>query len=113
MILEEERDYISIATTRPETMLGDVAVAVHPDPAAALGEGMGDGAANPGACSGDDDDASSQIDQRCVSVWSGSAVSVIGRGQSVTRSTAAHQPSTCTLRSRGSRAAGLKSVPFV
>ena len=28
--LEEERDYISIATTRPETMLGDGAVAVHP-----------------------------------------------------------------------------------
>ncbi|MEO7602937.1 MAG: valine--tRNA ligase, partial [Sphingomicrobium sp.] len=30
---EEERDYISIATTRPETMLGDGAVAVHPDDA--------------------------------------------------------------------------------
>ena len=29
--LEEERNYISIATTRPETMLGDGAVAVHPD----------------------------------------------------------------------------------
>src|SRR6056297_2099805 len=29
-VLEEERDYISIATTRPETMLGDGAVAVHP-----------------------------------------------------------------------------------
>ncbi|MEO0691650.1 MAG: class I tRNA ligase family protein, partial [Pseudomonadota bacterium] len=28
--LTEERDYISIATTRPETMLGDGAVAVHP-----------------------------------------------------------------------------------
>ena len=28
--LQEERDYISIATTRPETMLGDGAVAVHP-----------------------------------------------------------------------------------
>ncbi len=28
---KEERDYISIATTRPETMLGDGAVAVHPD----------------------------------------------------------------------------------
>ncbi len=28
---EEQRDYISIATTRPETMLGDGAVAVHPD----------------------------------------------------------------------------------
>ncbi|MGV6819189.1 MAG: valine--tRNA ligase [Parvularcula sp.] len=27
----EVRDYISIATTRPETMLGDGAVAVHPD----------------------------------------------------------------------------------
>ena len=31
IVLEEERDYISIATTRPETMLGDGAVAVHPD----------------------------------------------------------------------------------
>ena len=28
--LQEERDYISIATTRPETMLGDTAVAVNP-----------------------------------------------------------------------------------
>ncbi len=28
--LQEERDYIAIATTRPETMLGDGAVAVHP-----------------------------------------------------------------------------------
>ena len=31
IILEEERDFISIATTRPETMLGDGAVAVHPN----------------------------------------------------------------------------------
>ena len=30
---EEERDYISIATTRPETMLGDGAVAIHPQDA--------------------------------------------------------------------------------
>ncbi len=30
IIFKEERDYISIATTRPETMLGDGAVAVHP-----------------------------------------------------------------------------------
>ncbi|MCK4860787.1 MAG: class I tRNA ligase family protein, partial [Rhodobacteraceae bacterium] len=30
VILTEERDYIAIATTRPETMLGDGAVAVHP-----------------------------------------------------------------------------------
>ncbi|NOD62653.1 MULTISPECIES: valine--tRNA ligase [unclassified Ruegeria] len=30
VIFREERDYISIATTRPETMLGDGAVAVHP-----------------------------------------------------------------------------------
>ncbi len=29
--LEETRHYVSIATTRPETMLGDGAVAVHPD----------------------------------------------------------------------------------
>jgi valyl-tRNA synthetase len=33
VVLEEERDYISIATTRPETMLGDGAVAVSPDDA--------------------------------------------------------------------------------
>jgi len=31
VVFTEERDYISIATTRPETMLGDGAVAVHPD----------------------------------------------------------------------------------
>ena len=31
VIRREMRDYISIATTRPETMLGDGAVAVHPD----------------------------------------------------------------------------------
>jgi valyl-tRNA synthetase len=30
IIVDEDRDYISIATTRPETMLGDGAVAVHP-----------------------------------------------------------------------------------
>ena len=30
-VSRELRDYISIATTRPETMLGDGAVAVHPD----------------------------------------------------------------------------------
>ncbi|EAU40536.1 valyl-tRNA synthetase (valine-tRNA ligase) protein [Fulvimarina pelagi HTCC2506] len=30
VLLRETRDYISIATTRPETMLGDGAVAVHP-----------------------------------------------------------------------------------
>ena len=30
VVLQEQRDYISIATTRPETMLGDGAVAVHP-----------------------------------------------------------------------------------
>ena len=30
-LFRETRDYISIATTRPETMLGDGAVAVHPD----------------------------------------------------------------------------------
>jgi valyl-tRNA synthetase len=33
VILSEERNYISIATTRPETMLGDGAVAVHPSDA--------------------------------------------------------------------------------
>ena len=31
-----EPPHVTIATTRPETMLGDTAVAVHPDPAAAL-----------------------------------------------------------------------------
>ncbi|NUB43740.1 valine--tRNA ligase [Fertoebacter nigrum] len=30
VILRETRDYVAIATTRPETMLGDGAVAVHP-----------------------------------------------------------------------------------
>ncbi|QBM75903.1 valine--tRNA ligase [Sphingomonas sp. AAP5] len=30
VVVEEERDYIAIATTRPETMLGDGAVAVNP-----------------------------------------------------------------------------------
>ncbi|NKN36335.1 valine--tRNA ligase [Agrobacterium sp. a22-2] len=33
VVLQEERNYISIATTRPETMLGDGAVAVHPSDA--------------------------------------------------------------------------------
>ncbi len=33
VLFEEERDYISIATTRPETMLGDGAIAVHPSDA--------------------------------------------------------------------------------
>ena len=31
-----EPEFVFVATTRPETMLGDTAVAVHPDPAAAL-----------------------------------------------------------------------------
>ena len=31
-----EPEFVSVATTRPETMLGDTAVAVHPDPASAL-----------------------------------------------------------------------------
>ena len=31
-----EPDHVTIATTRPETMLGDTAVAVHPDPEQAL-----------------------------------------------------------------------------
>ena len=31
-----EPEFVTIATTRPETMLGDTAVAVHPNPAAAL-----------------------------------------------------------------------------
>ncbi|MEN6459419.1 MAG: valine--tRNA ligase [Thermoguttaceae bacterium] len=33
-----EPTHVTIATTRPETMLGDTAVAVHPDPAAALAD---------------------------------------------------------------------------
>lgn len=33
-----EPEFVTIATTRPETMLGDTAVAVHPDPLAALAE---------------------------------------------------------------------------
>jgi valyl-tRNA synthetase len=35
-----EPTHVTIATTRPETMLGDTAVAVHPDPAAALEQEM-------------------------------------------------------------------------
>ena len=34
-----EPTHVTIATTRPETMLGDTAVAVHPDPAARAGPG--------------------------------------------------------------------------
>jgi len=37
-----EPDYVTLATTRPETMLGDTAVAVHPDPAAALDKAEAD-----------------------------------------------------------------------
>ena len=29
-------EFVTVATTRPETMLGDTAVAVHPEPSAAL-----------------------------------------------------------------------------
>jgi valyl-tRNA synthetase len=35
-VASDEPKFVTIATTRPETMLGDTAVAVHPDPAAAL-----------------------------------------------------------------------------
>ena len=37
-----EPTHVTVATTRPETMLGDTAVAVHPDPAAALGKAEAD-----------------------------------------------------------------------
>jgi valyl-tRNA synthetase len=37
-----EPTHVSLATTRPETMLGDTAVAVHPDPAAALDKAEAD-----------------------------------------------------------------------
>ncbi|MCE5303489.1 MAG: valine--tRNA ligase [Planctomycetaceae bacterium] len=37
-----EPTHVTIATTRPETMLGDTAVAVHPDPAAALARAEAD-----------------------------------------------------------------------
>ncbi|HWB09173.1 MAG TPA: valine--tRNA ligase [Pirellulales bacterium] len=40
--LPREPDHVTIATTRPETMLGDTAVAVHPDPAAALDKAEAD-----------------------------------------------------------------------
>ena len=33
VIIDEERDYIVVATTRPETMLGDTGIAVHPEDA--------------------------------------------------------------------------------
>ncbi len=35
-----EPDYVTVATTRPETMLGDTAVAIHPDPEGALNEAV-------------------------------------------------------------------------
>ncbi len=35
-----EPEHVVVATTRPETMLGDTAVAVHPDPAAAMEKKM-------------------------------------------------------------------------
>ncbi|MDR3198742.1 MAG: valine--tRNA ligase [Planctomycetaceae bacterium] len=37
-----EPEYIVVATTRPETMLGDTAVAVHPDPESALNKVIND-----------------------------------------------------------------------
>ena len=37
-----EPKYVVVATTRPETMLGDTAVAVHPDPAGALARRIAD-----------------------------------------------------------------------
>ncbi|MDR2438499.1 MAG: valine--tRNA ligase [Planctomycetaceae bacterium] len=37
-----EPEYVVVATTRPETMLGDTAVAVHPDPETALNKVIGD-----------------------------------------------------------------------
>ena len=37
-----EPTHVTIATTRPETMLGDTAVAVHPDPAKALARAAAD-----------------------------------------------------------------------
>jgi valyl-tRNA synthetase len=37
-----EPTHVVVATTRPETMLGDTAVAVHPDPAAALNQAESD-----------------------------------------------------------------------
>jgi valyl-tRNA synthetase len=40
-----EPAFVSVATTRPETMLGDTAVAVHPDPAGALAQAEADLAA--------------------------------------------------------------------
>ncbi len=40
-----EPEFVTLATTRPETMLGDTAVAVHPDPAAALDKAEADLAA--------------------------------------------------------------------
>lgn len=40
-----EPNHVTIATTRPETMLGDTAVAVHPDPAGALDRAEAEAAA--------------------------------------------------------------------
>ncbi|MDR1142151.1 MAG: valine--tRNA ligase [Planctomycetaceae bacterium] len=38
----DEPEYVIVATTRPETMLGDTAIAVHPDPETALNKVVGD-----------------------------------------------------------------------
>ncbi len=38
----DEPEFVHLATTRPETMLGDTAVAVHPDPVAALDKAEAD-----------------------------------------------------------------------
>ena len=46
--IEGSDEFIVVATTRPETMLGDVAVAVHPDERAAQASDRQDGGAAAG-----------------------------------------------------------------
>jgi valyl-tRNA synthetase len=58
-----EPAFVTVATTRPETMLGDTAVAVHPDPAAALDKAESDLAARLAAAAAKDKpDLEKQID---------------------------------------------------
>jgi valyl-tRNA synthetase len=61
-----EPTHVTIATTRPETMLGDTAVAVHPDPATALDKAERELRAKLSAApSKEKDDIRKQIDSLC------------------------------------------------
>ena len=59
-----EPTHVTIATTRPETMLGDTAVAVHPDPAAALDKAEAELRAKLGRRAGERESRHSSTDRR-------------------------------------------------